>query len=671
MRAPLKLGDRARTSAVIAAMAACALVYILVIAHTPLAIYAAGSHDDGLYMSLGWYLSQGEWLGPFGQLTLVKGPGYPAFLAAGHWLGIPVSLAHALFTASAISFFVCVSHRFMRSYALSALLFVLLLWNPKSFSDDILRVVRDQIYYGQLLVFVAAFGYALFGAPTRNVRVAFGAVAGGFLGWLWFTREEGSWLIPFIALLVAVATVRGYWLKRFRPLVTVLIATGLTFGAVDLGVRTVNWRVYKKFVGLDTKEANFEEALRQIHGVRSGGVKAHVSVTRAARERIYEVSPTFAELKDLLDGPIGSGWSTHSCHFYPDTCGDIGSGWFVWALRDAAAAKGKFASPAAESAFFGRIAREISAACARRDLECSPGPAPELPYVGWDQVAQVPGRFADILRLLLFYVPNLDAYPSTGDGKQFDTPLQLLNFPLYTPPEGYTPALVIRGWFYQSGSRWMSVNIVDAAGSEVPLEMRRIASPDIAAHFADADAATQRFVIRSACNDACRLRIATDASEVDVDLAKLAAAPTSIRVDRGTFYVDASERERSPFAADLPQTLSRKIRSFVSHEYNLLFRPILALGVIAFVVATVVCWRRVLLNACYVMALGSWLIVGMRCLLLVIIDLAIFPAAFPLYLTPAYFFVVCGAVLSIAAAVQLLRWPIPTSLGRKPLGHPQ
>src|SRR5215210_6932428 len=106
------------------------LAYVVVAVHTPVTLYPGAPHDDGLYMSLGQYLAEGKWLGPFDQFTLMKGPGYPAFLAVANWLGISVSLAHALLHCFAVTFFTVACHRFVKSSLLSGLMFALLLWQP-------------------------------------------------------------------------------------------------------------------------------------------------------------------------------------------------------------------------------------------------------------------------------------------------------------------------------------------------------------------------------------------------------------------------------------------------------------------------------------------------------------------------------------------------------------
>ena len=111
-------------------------------------------------------------------------------------------------------------------------------------------------------------------------------------------------------------------------------------------------------------------------------------------KRVDAVSPAFASLAPYFDGP-GKGWESFTCSLYPSACGEIGSGWFVWALRDAAAKSGHYSSPAEASAFYGRIADEITAACGRGALDCSPQLIAEMPPINWaDVVGRMPSLYA-------------------------------------------------------------------------------------------------------------------------------------------------------------------------------------------------------------------------------------------------------------------------------------
>ena len=162
---------RFQTPYIYATLAAVSIFYIFVVVHTPLAIWPTEVHDDGLFISLGRYISEGRWLGPFNQFTLMKGPGYPLFLAIGNWLGVPVTFSHSLFHCFAVTFFVFVAYTFMRSFLLSATLYVLLLWHPVLITRLLQRILREQIYSGILLVALAATVYALLSDGSFKQRL--------------------------------------------------------------------------------------------------------------------------------------------------------------------------------------------------------------------------------------------------------------------------------------------------------------------------------------------------------------------------------------------------------------------------------------------------------------------------------------------------------------------
>ncbi len=332
-----------------------------------------------LFISLGRFLAQGKWLGPFNQFTLMKGPGYPAFLALSHWLGISITLAHALFHCAAVLIFVAVAHRFMRSYLLSGLLFALLLWQPTALS--LLRVLRDRLYFDQLLILLASLMWMLFAARSNRERAAAGAVSGAMLGWIWLTREEGLWLVPALAVLFAVSLFHARRAGALRGFaISAAIFLGI-FAATQIGFAAANWWAYGKFIGVDFKEANFRRALGALASVHSGETKPDILVSSATRKRIYEVSPAFASLAGDLEGGMGQGWIKTSCTLQPETCGEIGAGWFMWTLRDATAHAGHYTSPQEASTFYGRIADEIKTACADGRLRCTPQLIPEMPAV--------------------------------------------------------------------------------------------------------------------------------------------------------------------------------------------------------------------------------------------------------------------------------------------------
>ena len=62
-------------------------------------VFAIGPafHDDQLFVKLAAHIINGEWLGPYDQFTLAKGPIFPLFIAATFWIGLPLIFAKQLF----------------------------------------------------------------------------------------------------------------------------------------------------------------------------------------------------------------------------------------------------------------------------------------------------------------------------------------------------------------------------------------------------------------------------------------------------------------------------------------------------------------------------------------------------------------------------------------------
>ena len=636
------------------------VLYIFVRVHTPMTILAGAPHDDTLFMQLAEYLVQGQWFGPYNEFTLVKGPGYPFFLAASYLAGTSVSLSTALFHCSAVTFFSFVSHRFLRSYLLSAILFTLLLWHPSTLSIHLLRVYREEIYYAQALIFLAALIAALF-ADNRKARLLYSILAGAVLGWLWLTREEGVWVLPGTAVLLAIVLLYKWRAGRAFELAFVLAITVGIFAIIQVGFRAANLRVYGSFVGVDFKERNYQRALAAIHSVRSGGFVKSISISRAARERVYAVSPAFATLKYYLDGPPGEGWAAISCQTLAFSCGEIGSGWFIFAVRHAASGIGHYRTPADASQFFGQVADEIEAACANKQLECVRQPIAEMNPVDWRDVLELLPKYSVVaFNTLLFMNPPLHINGSGSNEASLGPRLRFLNYPMHTrSTEAALTSYSLSGWYHRSGRDWVSVAVQDAQGATVASRLDRRASPDLPPGLKDPDAAFQRFVLTTTCRDECVIRFENpEGGKVQKSLGDFRNGAIGFPVGDGHVHVDVTTFQEDPaYTVYRSDRLAERIRLAVLRYYQYFFLPILALAAIAFVIATTLFWRTAIWNACYALALVSLGYTAARMGLLVIMGSTMSTSLHvnPYYGAPAFFHLVCAAIFSIAAALQLLR----------------
>lgn len=670
---PLACGERLLVSGKLAVIAhrltralgrpaiagACAIIAILAFlsafSHTPINVYAQAMHDDGLYIRLGLNLIDGAWLGQYDQFTLAKGPGYPFFLALNAWLGVPITFGHALFHCLASGVLAYAIMRAGRSHLLGLLVLLLLLWNPTFLTQ---RVMREAIYVGQMFIVFGLAFYALFIAATEKQRALGSTLAGLLLGWSWLTREEGWLLVPSLAVLLACAL----WMrvKRRAPVRTVWVAVAIaaiTFLVSIAAFQVKNRIVYGSFVGVDFREGDFVSAVAALQSVRSEPPRPYLPVSRGNRERIYAVSPAFATLREHLDSPEGSPWQ-YGCGLWKWTCGDIGGGWFLWALRDAAAAQGHYRSPSAASNFFRAVAAEVEEACASGKLTCERSMIPYMPMVTSEQLLLVPKKLANAFQVLYTFAPP-DG-PSVGSREELSKALRFLNYPFHTQPE-YPHRYVFSGWYFDGSAEWFSIEARTAQGDPAPTRLRRLRSPDLVSAFGSPFAMNQRFSFEVVCDADCRLLFRKDDTLAEISIRDLVTAKlrgtSGHALGKGKLWFDTAANVDAPRVDQDPRAnAARALRAFLAAIALALTPLLLILGAFSFAVGVFRAIRypapeRVF--ALLSLATGLWVFVASRILALVMIDISAFPAINHLYMSPASYLAPVAALVSIWALVAI------------------
>ncbi|MFL6796089.1 MAG: hypothetical protein ACJ8F3_01605 [Xanthobacteraceae bacterium] len=255
-------------SAIYCYVALLSSAYVILLGHTPLTIVSSGQFLDHFWVTQAQSLAGGDWLGSFGEHTLLNGPGYPLFLAAVHWLGISLSLADACFHALAVITLVCALHPLHRSFWISGILLPLLLWHPVLLTADLRRVVPESIYSSQLLLFFGLLISALrsVGPSARPVLAMLAGVLGG---WIWVSSEYTLiWifaLIPFLIFAGLKATAE----KSLPKLVGTLLLTCAGYLAVQVAIRSENWHAYGAFVATEgVAEMRHTTRAQIVNGVR-------------------------------------------------------------------------------------------------------------------------------------------------------------------------------------------------------------------------------------------------------------------------------------------------------------------------------------------------------------------------------------------------------------------
>lgn len=355
----------------------------------PILAVGWAAHDDLLFVRLAAEIGLGHWLGTYNELTHAKGIGYPLFLLLNHATGLPLKFSeHALYLASA-AFFAHTAGQMLKSRMFALTLFAVMALQPAAWLEQSGgRVMREGIYISQTLLlltlglrcWVIPAAKAL---PAEQLRqrwrplVAMGLTG----GWFWLTREEGVWLLPALALLLAYwLWMQRHTLRQWRPALAFAALPVVVATVVVGAVNTTNYAVYGVFRNNDFRSSDFLAGYGALTRIRHDHWRRYVPFPKDARERTYAMSAAARELQPYFEGANGEGWRRAGCEQTQTVqCPEILSGWFMWALRGAVAKAGHYKDAQTAQAFYRRLAAEIDNGCRQRPGDCLPSRATMVP----------------------------------------------------------------------------------------------------------------------------------------------------------------------------------------------------------------------------------------------------------------------------------------------------
>ena len=327
-------------------------------------------HDDLLFVTLAENIIQGKWLGDYNQLTLIKGPFYPLFIAGAYLADIPLLAAQQLLYAFASFVFIWALFPVIRHRRLLPAIFLFLLLNPFSYNYPAVgRVFRLGIYQSLgLLVFSSVLGLYIRSRLSLQAAVGWGLLTGVALAAFWHTREESIWVVPSLLLLFVAALYADRRVNRGRQvrLVAVYLLPLVIWAGATFGLRMLNQTHYGIFATIELETPEFESAYGGLLRIKSDKWRQYYPVVKDVREQAYRVSPTFREIEPYLEGEQGQRWVALAQTY------DIPAGFFIWAFRDAVAYAGYYTNGPRTMAFYQKMGREIDAACESGELDCRP-----------------------------------------------------------------------------------------------------------------------------------------------------------------------------------------------------------------------------------------------------------------------------------------------------------
>lgn len=614
------------------------VLFVALVAHLPIAILAGAGHDDAWFWLRAKAIASGSWMGGYDQYTLMKGSGYPLFLALNRAFGLSLMTSQALLYSGACLLVGTAVYRMSGRPWLSLLLVLAMQWHPMALAWN--RVVRDNIYAGQTLLALACLLHLLFVPHSRRRGWLWAALSGWTLAWLWTTREDGIWILPGVAILVLARGLQAWRDREERRRLAVGGSLAAAVFAAWLSlVATTNAIKYGEFGTVDVKESAFNDAVSALQRVRVGEPVPYVPVPQKVREAVYSVSPAFARLRPGLEDTVRY-WTEPGCSIYAQTCGDYAGGWFMWALRDAVASIGEYASAPEAEAFYRQVADEVDRACDDRRLTCARNAVGLMPATTDAQWRTLPERLRKAASVLVWrsareeHRPSHVSHPAVGEMWAFIGKPRVPD-----APESLGDWVI--GWFHDPQGGWIRGRC--ASGEDV-IDIERQPSPDIVAHFNDPNAGDSRFMFKFPVQEGCAIELASGAGVVQ--LSEVTETTGHFAFESGQLHLDSVRAGISP-EAEAPEWPTT-VRRAIGKCYATVLPWLAGIGLLAFLWVSGRAVLRRRFGSLHALAAAAWCLVASRSVLLVLVDMSSFPAVNVQYMQAAFPLLVLAAIVSLA-----------------------
>lgn len=362
----MKLLEKIKEHKLLLLFLAAALIKQILVSRLPIYVVPGSPCDDELMKEWAFSISRLDWTGDFNSYTFMKEPGFAIFLAVCYRLHLPYIFTITLGYSVACMCFSSALVNIFSSKKYVAAIYLALLFQPISYCSTVLqRVYRNGL--GVILTLFVFGGllhlYFSISAPRLRVPLLWSAFTGIALGYLWITKSDTVWLLPFtgtvclillIVLLVKHRTCKN--LPRFFCLVVPFLGIFLCTSMVKL------LNVYR--YGSSTVEY-YSAVMEDLTHIKAEDADEIIPLTRKQLRELYEISPTLASVKVELEIAM----SDHNEYDTHPNDGEVEAGWLGWALVKGLSEAGVYEDSKTANAFYKNVYDELEAAFADGRLQ--------------------------------------------------------------------------------------------------------------------------------------------------------------------------------------------------------------------------------------------------------------------------------------------------------------
>lgn len=323
-------------------------------------------HDDFLFVLRAFNILNGNYLGNYNDIILSKGIIGSLFIALANITKLGYLKANHL-----IYFIACLSIIHMLSNVIKSkkwllIIYIIILFNPISYSDAVSFVYRDGIYISLIMLFFSLSFEMFFNYKSLKKIIFYSITFGITFTCIYLCREETTWLYPYLILQYLIITLfiikDKSCLKKFKKIISMVVLPVVILGLSCTWIATLNYKYYQRFVINDFTSKDFKDAYGALTRIKQDDYINRVPLNKKNRLKLYELSPTFNELKSYLEND--------GLKYTNEYQNEYNEGFLYWAVREGTYKLGYYQNAQKAKDFYKRLANEINDLCDNNKLSC-------------------------------------------------------------------------------------------------------------------------------------------------------------------------------------------------------------------------------------------------------------------------------------------------------------
>ena len=262
-------------------------------------------YDDKLMINQLNSLKNGEYLGKYKDITLVKGVAYPIFLYVTSVLNLNNSMMLTIMYILVCLYFMCSLRKLINSEAIPFIIFTFLLLNPATFSSDLfqrlyrnsLTILETILFFGTVINIICHnYSEKKFSLPWFKIYIDY-IFLGIITGIMFLTREDTIWVILVYVILIIYKLYKNFKIKTVLQLSIPILVTIILLNIVCY----INYKNYGVYTYNEITNSAFKNAYIKILQIKDDEKKDKIAIPKSTLYRLSENSKLFNLPKEFID----------------------------------------------------------------------------------------------------------------------------------------------------------------------------------------------------------------------------------------------------------------------------------------------------------------------------------------------------------------------------------